>query len=144
VPNTAPHHVAGVLRDSISLLSRRLRQSRLVEDLSPPESQALGELGRHAPISAAELARLQGISPQSMGPTLSALEQRGLVRRRPDPADGRRMLVERTAAGTRKADDKRSARTEQMAQVLKDEFTAAERATLLAAAPLLDRLAEAL
>jgi DNA-binding MarR family transcriptional regulator len=138
------HDVAAVLRDAFSLLNRRLRQSRLVEDLAPPESSALGELVRGAPVSSAELARTQGISPQSMGPTLAALEKRGLVRRRPDPGDGRRVLVEPTPAGRRKAADKRDARTDQMAGILREQFTAAERAQLLAVAPLIERLADAL
>jgi len=142
--SAAPEPLAGVLRDSMSLMMRRLRQSRLVEDLAPPESSALGALVRHAPLTSAELARQQGISPQSMGATLAGLEQRGLVRRHADPDDGRRVLLELTAAGKRKAADKRSARTEQMARILKEQFTAAERAQLLAAAPLLDRLADAL
>jgi DNA-binding MarR family transcriptional regulator len=144
VPAATAHHVATVLRDSISLLTRRLRQSRLVEDLAPPESSALGELVRSAPVTSAELARRQGISPQSMGATLGSLERRGLVRRSADPEDGRRVLLELTAEGARKAADKRSARTDQLARVLREEFTAAERAQLLAAAPLLDRLADAL
>ena len=37
------------------------------------------------PATPGELAKLEQISPQSMGATLASLEARGLVQRRPDP-----------------------------------------------------------
>jgi len=36
------------------------------------------------------LARAEGVRQQSMGATISALEEAGLVKGSPDPADGRR------------------------------------------------------
>jgi len=64
-----------------------------------PESSALTRLDRGGPATASALAKLEQISPQSMGATLGALEARGLVERRPDPADGRKSLLTVTAAG---------------------------------------------
>ena len=79
-----------------------------------------------------------------MGATLAALEARGLVARRPDPADGRRVVLSLTDAGRQALRDKRSARVEQLAQALSRGFTPAELSQLMAAAPLLERLAQSI
>jgi DNA-binding MarR family transcriptional regulator len=84
------------------------------------------------------------ISPQSMGTTLAALEARGLVARRPDPGDGRRAVMSVTEAGRQVLQDKRAARTQQLAQALSAGFTPAELGHLMVAAPLLERLAQSL
>ena len=90
------------------------------------------------------MAKQDRISPQSMGATLAALEQRSLIERRRDPADGRRVVLSITTAGRQLVNDRRGARSELIAAALRDGFTAAERDQLLAAAPLLERLAEKL
>jgi DNA-binding MarR family transcriptional regulator len=79
-----------------------------------------------------------------VGATIAALESRGLVERRQDPADGRRILLSVTEAGLRALRDKRNARTEQFAQALSSGFTARELAQLRAAAPLIERLAQSI
>jgi DNA-binding MarR family transcriptional regulator len=77
-----------------------------------------------------------------MGATLAGLEARGLVARHPDPADGRRVVLSVTEAGQRILQDKRNARTDQLAQALSARFTADEIRQLAVAAPLLERLAQ--
>ncbi|WP_235547520.1 MULTISPECIES: MarR family winged helix-turn-helix transcriptional regulator [unclassified Nocardioides] len=141
---TSPDRVARELQASLGLLFRRLRQVRVVAELSQPESTALASLVRNAPATSADLARVEAISAQSMHATITALERRGFVRRIADAADGRRMLIELTDAGRAMAGRKRDARAEQFATALGEHFTAEERATLHAAAPLLERLAKAL
>ena len=88
------------------------------------------------------LAKLEQISPQSMGATLGALEARGLVERCPDPSDGRRAVMSLTEAGRQVLQDKRNARTQQLAQALSAGFTRDELGLLMAATPLLERLAQ--
>jgi len=90
------------------------------------------------------LARAEQISVQSMGATLSALEARGLVTRQSDPADGRRAVMSVTEAGLSALSDKRSARIAQLARALAAGFTPEEMGQLLAAAPLIERLAESI
>jgi DNA-binding MarR family transcriptional regulator len=136
--------VAAALRMSIGLLLRRLRQVPAEGELTLPESSALARLDRGGPTTATALARLEQISPQSMGATLSALEERGLVERRPDPRDGRRAVISLTGAGLRALRNKRNARTRQMARALSDGFTPSELSQLMAAAPLLERLAQSI
>jgi DNA-binding MarR family transcriptional regulator len=94
--------------------------------------------------TATALAKLEQISPQSMGATLAALEARGLVERCPDPADGRRAVISATEAGLQALRNRRNARTEQLAQALSAEFTRSELRQLMAAAPLIERLAQSI
>jgi DNA-binding MarR family transcriptional regulator len=136
--------VAGALRVSVGLLHRRLRQVRPEGELSLPETSALARLDRGGPATPGALAKLEQISPQSMGATLAGLEARGLVARRPDPGDGRRAVMSLTEAGRQVLQDKRAARTQQLAQALSAGFSAAELGQLMAAAPLLERLAQSL
>ena len=134
--------VAGALRVSIGLLLRRLRQVRGEGELTLPESSALARLDRGGPATASALARLEQISPQSMGATLASLEAKGLIERRPDPEDGRRAVLSVTGAGLQWLRSKRNTRIEQLAKTLSAGFTPAELQVLLAAAPLLERLAQ--
>ena len=138
------HEVASALRVSIGLLLRRLRQVQADGELTLPESSALTRLDRGGPATSSALARLEQISPQSMGATLSALEARGLVERRPDPGDGRRVVISLSEAGRQALRNRRNARTEQLAQALSGGFTRPELQQLMAAAPLLERLAQSI
>jgi DNA-binding MarR family transcriptional regulator len=134
--------VAAALHVSMGLLLRRLRQVREAGGLSVPETSALARLDRNGPATSSELARVEQISPQSMGATLSALEARGLITRDPDARDGRRVVLSVAEAGRQLLRDKRDARTELLAKALADGFTREELDQLMTAAPLLERLAQ--
>src|SRR6185437_10588457 len=75
--------VAGALRVSVGMLVRKLKQLSAAadEELTVPETSALSRLDRGGPAASSDLARLERISPQSMGATIAALEQRGLIAR---------------------------------------------------------------
>ena len=136
--------VAGELRASIGLLLRRLRQARPEGEITLPESAALTRLQRDGPATASALARAEQISPQSMGATLGGLEARGLIERRPDPGDGRRIVLSLSRAGHDAVTSRRGARTEQLAEALRAGFSLAELRQLHAVAPLLERLAQSI
>jgi len=138
------HDTAAALRVSVGMLLRRLRQVRPDDELTLPESSALARLDRTGPATPGALAKVEQISPQSMGATLAALEARGLIARQADPGDGRRVVLSVTDAGRELLRNKRGARTEQLAQALSAGFTAAELRQLAAAAPLLERLAQSI
>ena len=133
--------VAAALLVSMGLLRRRLRQMPARDELTLPETSALSRLDRDGPTTASALARIEQISPQSMGATLGALEARGLVDRRPDPQDGRRVVLSVSDAGRAILRDKRTARVEQLSRALADGFTPEELTQLMTAAPLIERLA---
>ncbi len=79
------HEVAAALRVAIGMLYRRLKQTSPNDELTLAESSTLSRLERGGPASSSELARHDRISPQSMGVTVAALEDRGLIERRPGP-----------------------------------------------------------
>ncbi len=142
-PDADVVEVADALRVSLGLLRRRIRQLKAAEgEVTLPESAALARLDRGGPATSSELARLEQISPQSMGATLGGLEARGLVARRPDPNDGRRAVLYLTPAGQAVLRDRRNENTQRIARALAAGFTAAEQRQLLAAARLLERLAQ--
>jgi DNA-binding MarR family transcriptional regulator len=141
---TDAHTLAAELRLSIGLLLRRLRQIPTGDELTLSESAALARLDRGGPATAAELARAEQISPQSMGATLGALQERGLIAKAPDPQDGRRMILTLTDAGLEVLRHRRNRRTEELARALSAGFTKTELEQLAAATPLLERLANSI
>ena len=130
--------VAAALRESVGLLLRRMRQ-HVPGELTLPENAAVARSG---PTTSSALAKLEQISPQSMGATLAGLEARGLVARHPDPDDGRRVVLSLTDAGQQVLRDKRDARTRQLAEALSARFTPDEVRLLAGAAPQRERLAQ--
>ncbi|GGV66099.1 MULTISPECIES: MarR family winged helix-turn-helix transcriptional regulator [Streptomyces] len=128
------------LRVTVSRLRRRIREVARDDDLTPPQVSALTLVGKHGAATASALASAEGVRPQSMAATLAALEQQGLVRRSPDPSDGRRQLVTLTDSGRRRLEGDRQVREEWLARTLQDRYTEAERRTLLEAFALLERL----
>jgi DNA-binding MarR family transcriptional regulator len=134
--------VAAALRVSMGLLVRRLRQAGADDELTLSESSALARLDRGGATTATELAKIEQISPQSIGATLAALEARGFIERCPDPEDGRRAVISLTTAGLQALRNRRSARTERLAQALSTGFTRSELKHLMAAVPLIERVAQ--
>ena len=98
-------------------------------------------LETEGPATTADLARAEAMKPQSMGTTIAALEELGLVERTPHPTDGRQMRIALTAKGTamRKSalDAKRTWLAEAIAQL-----DAADQKNLAAVTALITRLAE--
>jgi DNA-binding MarR family transcriptional regulator len=134
--------VAGALMVGIRLLVRRVRQFQAAGELTLPESSALTRLDRGGPTTSSVLAKQEQISPQSMGATLASLESRGLVDRSADPEDGRRVVLAVTDAGRAMLQSRRNERTQHLAAALETGFSAAELTQLMAAAPLIERLAQ--
>jgi DNA-binding MarR family transcriptional regulator len=102
MPQFTPHATEALVEDlmhSTSLLLRRLRAEGNPDELSWSQSAALGRLAGGGPATTADLARAEGIKPQSMGATMAALEQAGLVARSAHPSDGRQALFDLTPLG---------------------------------------------
>jgi DNA-binding MarR family transcriptional regulator len=87
---------------------------------------------------------MEGITAQSVGATVSKLYDRGLIQRRPDAKDGRLAVITITKAGSKLLDTRRDASVDIMAHVLSKGFTRAELKRLIAATPLIERLAHEL
>jgi len=135
---------AGDLRALVGRLSRRLRQTSIVGEMTLPQASVLSVLEREGPATPGVLATRERISPQSMGAILISLEALGLVSRTPDPTDGRRLVISLTEAGLQVIHGARRQKEERLAQALANNFTNEEQQVLMAALPLLERLARLL
>ena len=129
------------LIQAMGLLVRRVRAAAASHEVSLTEAVVLSRLAKDGPATTADLARAEGMKPQSMGTTIAALEEMGLVERKPHPTDGRQVNIELTAKGAavRKSagDAKRTWLAQAIAQLDKQE-----QATLFAAGEIIKRLVE--
>lgn len=128
------------LRVVFSRLRRRIREVAQDADLTPSQESALSLVGKHGAATASALAAAEGVRPQSMATTLAALDRHGLIRRAPDPDDGRRQLVTLTESGRARVEGNRQLREEWLARAFQDRYTEEERQTVLTALELLERL----
>lgn len=85
--------------ESIGLLVRRLRATATSDDLSWSETAVLKRLAKGGPATTADLARVQGMRPQSMRPIVATLEKMGFVQRKPHATDGRQVNIQLTTRG---------------------------------------------
>lgn len=84
---------------TIGRLTRHMRSAAAQHELSLSESAVLARLGRDGAATTAELARAEGMRPQSMSAVVSTLEERGLIERKPHPSDGRQVKIALAARG---------------------------------------------
>lgn len=129
------------LVQSIGQLVRRVRAAAATHELSMTESAVLARLATDGPATTAELARAEGVKPQSMGTTVAALEEGGLVARKPHPTDGRQINIELTAKGAAVRNSAREAKRTWLAHAIAD-LDEAERETLFAAGRIIKRLVD--
>jgi DNA-binding MarR family transcriptional regulator len=126
--------ITGQLAELFLRAARRMRRSqtdRLAPlGLTPAQSRALRVISRsEEPLRMMDLAEQLGVVPRSVTTLVDALEAAGLVRREPDPANRRSILIRLTDRG-------RSLRTEmqlarrQAAEDLFAPLTQTQRATL--------------
>lgn len=139
-----PERIGAALRLTIGRIARRLRQNHAVGDLSLSEVSVLSRLERDGASTPSALAEHERIRPQAMATTLAALEERGLVDRRPDATDGRRVVMTVTEQGSAMVRHRRSESAQRLIEVLESEFSTDELGVFDAVLPLLDRLAEEL
>jgi DNA-binding MarR family transcriptional regulator len=131
--------LASELRIELGQLMRRLRAEHR---FSLSQGEVLGRLDREGTRSIGDLALAVRVRPQSMTQTISDLEGDGLVARRVDPADGRRILVALTEQGRETLEADRRKREGWLAGAIGDDLSVEEQRVLARAVALLRRLAE--
>ena len=101
----------------------------------------MSRLARDGPATTADLARAEGMKPQSMGATIAALEEMGMVERRPHPTDGRQLNIQLTAKGAAVRNHAKDAKRTWLAQAIA-QLDEQDRETLFKAGDIIKRLAE--
>ncbi len=138
-----PAAAAAELAATLGLLIRRLKAAVPSDEqgLSWTQMAVLSRLSKDGPMTTADLARAEGMKPQSMGSVVTGLEELKLIERRAHPTDGRQMNLHTTARGEAIRKSAREARRTWLAQAI-GRLDRADQATLLAAGEILQRLAE--
>jgi DNA-binding MarR family transcriptional regulator len=129
------------LTHSIGLLVRRMRSAAASNELSLTEAAVMARLANGGPATTADLARAEGMKPQSMGTTIAALEEMGMVERKPHPTDGRQVNIELTARGAAVRNRAKDAKRTWLAQAIAG-LDDKDREILFEAGEIIKRLAE--
>jgi DNA-binding MarR family transcriptional regulator len=126
---------------AMGLLIRRVRAAVASHDLSMTQIMVLARLAKGGPATAADLARAEGMKPQSMGTVIAELEKLGLVERQPHPTDGRQMVIELTESGARLRAVAGQEKQTWLAQAVA-QLAEPDQAALFAAKRIIERLVE--
>jgi DNA-binding MarR family transcriptional regulator len=130
------------LRVLFSRLRRRLKTVATGGGLTPSQTAVLTRLWKDGASSTSALASAEQVRPQSMATIVTALDQLGLLRRTPDPDDGRRQMISLTTAGRRRAESDRQVREEWLARAMQERYSERERRVINDALSLLQRLTD--
>lgn len=106
--------------DLLELVALVIKGASGRRDLSLTAVATLSSLDREGPKRITTLATAEGVSQPSMTQLIQRLEQRGLVARGSDPADGRVALVTVTDQGRAALAERRRRSTERIARLLSD------------------------
>ena len=135
--------LAGDLRALIGKLKRKLReQANVVGDLTPSQVSVLLRLEREGPTTMSNLARAEGMRPQSMGSAVAPLEAAGFVSGAPDPNDGRQTILSLTDTCREWIREGRAARQDWLFRTIRTRLSPREQKDLAAAVELLRRLVD--
>jgi DNA-binding MarR family transcriptional regulator len=134
--------LASDLRTLMGQFKRMFRDQASIGDMTLSQVSVLGRLDRDGPATVTNLARAEGVRPQSMGATVSALETTGLVSGAPDPNDGRQTIWSLTPACRERIRAGRAAREDWLFHVIQRRLSAAEQERLAKGLALLKRLTE--
>jgi DNA-binding MarR family transcriptional regulator len=132
----------------LTMAMTRLRARLRLESSAPLRSWTWSQLStlrqiiKHGPTTAAALAQIEHVRPQSIAETIAALKADDLVTTAPDPADRRKSLISATPRGHRVSDSVIEQREHWLTRALDAATTPAERRLLADATAVLNRLAD--
>jgi DNA-binding MarR family transcriptional regulator len=128
---------------SMHRIVRHLRRSRTTTLLHPTQFLALMLIADEQPIRIGEIAARVPCSQPTATTTVATLEQAGLVRREPDPVDGRATAVVLTDAGASTVEASGRQAADELA-VLLSRLNEPDRALVLKAGEALSRITDGL
>jgi DNA-binding MarR family transcriptional regulator len=138
----AERSAAMAIREGVVRLSRRLQAQRQDHGVSTTGIALLSRLYRSGPATPKALADAESAAPQTLTRVIASLEEQGLVTRRPDPHDGRGVILQVTPEGRTVLRSHAATHVAWLSDAMEQELTLAEREILRVAAMLLDRLAD--
>jgi DNA-binding MarR family transcriptional regulator len=138
--------IASALAQDLGMLTgklkRRLREQADPGDLTLSQISVLVRLEKDGPATASNLARSEGMRPQSLGTVIATLEAADLVTGAPHPTDGRQTLLSLTDACRQWFQEGRAAREDWLTRTIQARLSPQEQDELLAAVELLKRIVD--
>jgi DNA-binding MarR family transcriptional regulator len=128
---------------SVGLLVRRMRSVSPtgLHELSWTQKSVIARLEKEGPATTADLARAEGVKPQSMGTALATLEEMGVIERKPHATDGRQVNIHLTTKGSAMRKVSKDASRTWLAHSV-SMLNKQEQAILFAAGGIMKRIAE--
>lgn len=139
---------ASVLAARLGLAMTRLRtrlrreQSSLTGRHTMSQLAVLRRIAEEGPITTSAVAQAEHMRAQSIAEIVATLKKQGLVRAKPDPADGRKSLLTATATGRRIIESIVSLRGAWLSRAIEQHVTLKEREVLASAVEILVRVAD--
>lgn len=142
-----PTEVIAMAQEALQLLVsmhrivRHLRRSRTTTLMHPTQFLALMLIADEQPIRIGEIAARVPCSQPTATTTVAGLEEAGLVRREPDPVDGRATAVVLTGLGAETVEASGRQAAEELAKLL-SRLDDADRDLVLRAGAVLTRVTD--
>jgi DNA-binding MarR family transcriptional regulator len=130
------------LRTTFGHLKRKLRQHGGLSDFTPSQIAVIFRLEKDGPATVSNLARAEGMRPQSMSSVIAPLEEMGFVTGAADPNDGRKTFLSLTKACKKWIENGRAARQDWLAQAIQQKLSPQEQKRLSSAIHLLAQITE--
>jgi len=134
--------LAADMRTVFRKLKLRVREHGGGNDLTPSQASVLLRLETDGAATVSNLARAEGMRPQSMSAIVAPLQESGLIRGAPDPHDGRQTLMSLTPKCLKWLQEGRAARQDWMTTIISQKLSVHEQEKLQEALALLARLVE--
>lgn len=131
------------LKLAVGLLVRRIRAAAPSEqhELSWTQKSVMARLEKEGQMTAADLARAEGVKPQSMGTAITHLEELGLIEKRSHASDGRQINIKLTAKGASLRKSGKDASRAWLGQAI-SKLDKRKQAVLFEAGEIIKQLAE--
>jgi DNA-binding MarR family transcriptional regulator len=126
-----------------SRLQALLRRQFAQAEITFTQARTLSTLATQGPHRVTDLALLEQVAQPTMSNLVARLEDRGLVKRKPDPSDPKATLISITREGTRQWQSMIALRTNVVASGLA-LLTRSDKKALEAALPALEHLVDEL